>query len=577
MTRNGRLALLAALGLIALFLAPGAREPPFWGRHVQQLHRRLARLGAPLLRPRLGADVPATNLNNGRFYPVFPLLLLAKFHLVHAAPLMKSLVVAAVLLNAFTFWLALRRIVPALATPALVVLPATLQIRFYHDPIVAFSLHMQLALEFVLLGFLGLATVWTERTARTALGLGCGVLHARVSDLRSDVCLCARFRGAGARVPSERATTQIRGRAALFRHSISLRERRALRFAPALPSRRESAYRLNWDAARDCDDVRARSHRRRAVEHMRPSIRAGSYGRSARSRAQPDCAGLTLGVFAALLAFAVFGRAPAPGELRFAALFGFSWRSCRRRSSRSQRVSKAKSFGASPIRRSTSNTSASRCCSRRAANALARRGRMAAVATALVLGLRWRRRSGRTASRWRSSRRTGERRCYRTRWMRESWRARPRRRGLYVDDSYPVNRQLDAANWSANIFTTSTPENVIDVRPLAQLDDASRAPRYAVLGAYEGGARGEVAAGESSVVRDAAEAPIPLVEHAELYVDAPAGKALRAYRSTCGPVTLSRCKRRAERGRPDIRRRLFSPKSASTRRALALEPPSRRV
>jgi len=93
----------------------------------------------------------ASNTGNGRFYPVFPLLMVGEFHLVHSVALMKALVVAAILLNALTFWLLLRRIVPSLATPALVLLPAVLQIRFYHDPIVGFSLHMQLALEFALL------------------------------------------------------------------------------------------------------------------------------------------------------------------------------------------------------------------------------------------------------------------------------------------------------------------------------------------------------------------------------------------------------------------------------------------
>ncbi|HMD01598.1 MAG TPA: hypothetical protein VKG44_01410, partial [Candidatus Baltobacteraceae bacterium] len=171
MTRTERLALLAALGLIALFLAPvlgsAFLEDDTFNSYVDGWmgYEHLSFWHAVSLMS------GASNTGNGRFYPVFPLLMVGEFHLVHSVALMKALVVAAILLNALTFWLLLRRIVPSLATPALVLLPAVLQIRFYHDPIVGFSLHMQLALEFALLGFLGL-TVYARNGRGTVLAWG---------------------------------------------------------------------------------------------------------------------------------------------------------------------------------------------------------------------------------------------------------------------------------------------------------------------------------------------------------------------------------------------------------------------
>ncbi len=93
----------------------------------------------------------ATNISVGRFYPVYPLLLLFDFHVVHGVFALKTLVLLAILCNAYTFYRVVRICAPACALPSLVSLCALLQIRFFHDAIVQFSLHMQLALEFSLL------------------------------------------------------------------------------------------------------------------------------------------------------------------------------------------------------------------------------------------------------------------------------------------------------------------------------------------------------------------------------------------------------------------------------------------
>ena len=111
----------------------------------------------------------ATNLSVGRFYPVFPLIIFFDFHVVRDPTALKTLVLVAVVLNALTFYVLVRALAPALALPALVILPATLQIRFFHDPIVQFSLHMQTAFEFSLLGMLGLAAFARTRRALYAV------------------------------------------------------------------------------------------------------------------------------------------------------------------------------------------------------------------------------------------------------------------------------------------------------------------------------------------------------------------------------------------------------------------------
>jgi hypothetical protein len=110
---------------------------------------------------------------NGRFYPVYPVLLFFEFHLIHSVLVIKILVLAAMLLNALTLYMLLRLCVPALALPAAMLLPATWQIRFFHDPIVQFSLHMQVTLEFVLLGLIALVR-FARRGKWWDLGLALG-------------------------------------------------------------------------------------------------------------------------------------------------------------------------------------------------------------------------------------------------------------------------------------------------------------------------------------------------------------------------------------------------------------------
>jgi hypothetical protein len=95
-----------------------------------------------------------TNTDVGRFYPVFPFIMFFDFHVVHDVTVLKAVVLAAIVANALTFYALVRAIAPSLALPALVVLPATLQLRFFHDAILQFSLHMQVAFEFALLGML---------------------------------------------------------------------------------------------------------------------------------------------------------------------------------------------------------------------------------------------------------------------------------------------------------------------------------------------------------------------------------------------------------------------------------------
>ena len=155
----------------------------------------------------------ATNLDVGRFYPIFPLIVFFDFHVVRDPMALKMLVLGAIVLNALTFYTFVRNIAPALALPALVMLPATLQIRFFHDPIVQFSLHMQVAFEFALLAMLGLAAfARTRRNAYAILSLAAYALaaltyeatyayaiiyaylaFALVRDVRARTWLCAAY------------------------------------------------------------------------------------------------------------------------------------------------------------------------------------------------------------------------------------------------------------------------------------------------------------------------------------------------------------------------------------------------
>ncbi len=534
MTRNERLALLAALGLIALFLAP-VLGTAFLGDDTYNNyldgwrgweHLSFAR-GLALL-------FAATNLNNGRFYPVFPLLLAGEFHLVHAALLMKSLVVAAVLLNAFTFWLALRRIVPALATPALAVLPATLQIRFYQDPIVAFSLHMQLALEFVLLGFLGLATFGTggRRTA-LALGASCYALACLTYEATYAYALAfaALARQSVAGVRTRNFATLLFFVIPLACAVVALTIRAHVALAP------DSAYRAHWDAR-----AIAATFVREVAGGVPLSYAAFDPGGFLRPLATlasaAGWAGLALGAFAALLAFAVLGRATPPRELRFAALFGFLLATSPALlvvlSGRQQREV-VWGLAYTPVYLQYFGVALLLAAG---ANAIVRGRRSAGAALALVAGFT-------VAATYGSNRLTLAQ--FATYWGTTVLPSAldagllgdaPEGARLYVDDSYPVNRQLDAANWSAKYFYYFHSGKRFEVRPLAQIGEAG-APSYALLGAFEGGARGEAAAGAvAGVARSAGSAPIPLVENATVYASGPNGKALRAFRSQCGAVTL---------------------------------------
>lgn|GEM_PF-6762887 len=113
-----------------------------------------------------------TNAHAGRFYPLWSLLTFSEFHFVHNVVALKALVIAGILVNALTLYVFLRLAAPVLATPALALLPAMWQLRFFHDPILQASLDMQLALEFVLLAAIALLYyLQNGRVTTLALGL----------------------------------------------------------------------------------------------------------------------------------------------------------------------------------------------------------------------------------------------------------------------------------------------------------------------------------------------------------------------------------------------------------------------
>ena len=107
----------------------------------------------------------------GRFYPLFPLILMFDFMVVHSLLVLKILVLLAIVINALTLYTLVRSVAPAIALPTLAALPLTLQIRFFHDAIIQFSLHMQTVLELVLLSAIALvAYARTSRWPYLALG-----------------------------------------------------------------------------------------------------------------------------------------------------------------------------------------------------------------------------------------------------------------------------------------------------------------------------------------------------------------------------------------------------------------------
>jgi hypothetical protein len=168
-----RIGEVLALVLAVVFLAPTLRMP-FLGDDAFNSYldgwihyERLTPAGA------FSQLFVAQNFMGGRFYPIFSALLFSQYHFIHSVELMKVLVLGAMLLNALTLYFLLRIVAPSLALPALALLPATWQIRFFHDAIVQFSLHMQLTLEFVLVGFIGLALfVRDNRLRYLVLGAG---------------------------------------------------------------------------------------------------------------------------------------------------------------------------------------------------------------------------------------------------------------------------------------------------------------------------------------------------------------------------------------------------------------------
>ena len=107
----------------------------------------------------------------GRFYPFFALLVFSLYHGIHNLAITKLLVLGACIANAATLYALLRLLAPPLALPTIALLPATWQIRYFHDPIIQFSLHMQLAAEFVLLALIGLA-LYRNRGSGVFLFLG---------------------------------------------------------------------------------------------------------------------------------------------------------------------------------------------------------------------------------------------------------------------------------------------------------------------------------------------------------------------------------------------------------------------
>jgi len=188
----------------------------------------------------------ATNVSVGRFYPVFPLIIFFDFHVVHDATVLKALVLVAIVLNALTFYALVRMIAPALALPTLVVLPATLQIRFFHDPIVQFSLHMQVAFEFVLLGMLGLAAfAETRRAVYAVLSVAAYALAALTYEATYAFVIIYAFLGF-ALVRDVRARAWLCGAYAFVPLACSAA---AIAIRQRVPVPAASPYALHFDAA----------------------------------------------------------------------------------------------------------------------------------------------------------------------------------------------------------------------------------------------------------------------------------------------------------------------------------------
>ncbi len=97
-----------------------------------------------------------TNVSAGRFYPLYPLLLLVLYTSVRSLFVVKLLQVGAIIINALTFYaLAIRSGAGrGAALCALAVLPLCFSFREFHDAILQFSLHFPLTLEFFLLALL---------------------------------------------------------------------------------------------------------------------------------------------------------------------------------------------------------------------------------------------------------------------------------------------------------------------------------------------------------------------------------------------------------------------------------------
>ncbi len=105
-------------------------------------------------------------LGLGRFDPIFPLIVFFNYHVMHSIVATKILVLAAIVINAASLYVLVGYYNRALALPTLIALPAVFQIRFFHDPLIQFSLHLQITLEFVLLAAIALTLY--SRTSRIA-------------------------------------------------------------------------------------------------------------------------------------------------------------------------------------------------------------------------------------------------------------------------------------------------------------------------------------------------------------------------------------------------------------------------
>ena len=93
----------------------------------------------------------------GRFYPFFSVIVFTLYHGIHNLLAVKTLDLAAIVVNAITLYAALRLLAPRIALLSVAFLPALWQIRRFHDPIISFSLHMQVTLEFLLLALCAFA------------------------------------------------------------------------------------------------------------------------------------------------------------------------------------------------------------------------------------------------------------------------------------------------------------------------------------------------------------------------------------------------------------------------------------